>query len=61
MTPYAYASQLRVTRAQKLLLEGTPPAMAAAISGFSDQSHMTRAFKKVYGVTPAKFYKNKRR
>jgi AraC-like DNA-binding protein len=60
MTPYAYASQLRVTRAQKMLLNGETPAMAAALSGFSDQSHMTRAFKKVYGVTPAKFTKNKR-
>ncbi len=60
MTPYAYASQLRVTRAQKMLLKGETPTMAAALSGFSDQSHMTRAFKKVYGVTPAKFYKNKR-
>ncbi len=55
MTPYAYAGQLRVSRAQKLLVRGCPLSMAAVQSGFSDQSHMTRAFKKIYGVTPGKF------
>jgi AraC-like DNA-binding protein len=31
------------------------PADAAAEAGFSDQSHMTRAFVRQLGVTPARY------
>ncbi len=55
MTPYAYASQLKVIRARNLLLKGSSIADTAYESGFSDQSHMTREFKKIFGVTPGKF------
>lgn len=55
MTPYAYASQLRVIRARRLLLDGVSISETAQQSGFSDQSHMTREFKKIFGVTPGKF------
>ncbi|MFX5207153.1 helix-turn-helix domain-containing protein [Acinetobacter baumannii] len=30
-------------------------ALIAAETGFSDQSHFTRLFRRVVGVTPAKF------
>lgn len=55
MTPYAYASQLKVIRARNLLLKGSTIVDTALESGFSDQAHMTREFKKIFGVTPGKF------
>lgn len=55
MTPYAYASQLRVIRARNCLLAGDSISDAAVQSGFSDQAHMTRQFKKIFGVTPGRF------
>jgi AraC family transcriptional regulator len=41
--------------ARKLRESETPLALLAADSGFSDQSHMTRSFRAVHGVTPAVF------
>jgi len=34
---------------------GTPLARAAAEAGFADQSHLTRQFKRAYGITPARW------
>jgi AraC-like DNA-binding protein len=38
-----------------MLLKGVPIVDSAQESGFSDQAHMTREFKKIFGVTPGKF------
>ncbi|TGD93177.1 AraC family transcriptional regulator [Methylobacterium nonmethylotrophicum] len=54
-TPHAYLVQQRVRLARRLLAEGRWPAAAAAEAGFADQSHMTRAFVRQFGVTPARF------
>lgn len=54
-TPYAYLMQRRVGLARRLLATGVPPAEAAAAAGFADQSHLTRAFVRQYGVTPGVF------
>jgi len=32
-----------------------PLADAAIASGFSDQAHLTRWYKRIYGVTPGKY------
>ncbi|MCV4275796.1 helix-turn-helix domain-containing protein [Pseudomonas capsici] len=40
---------------QKLLRAGVNLTEAAYSGGFFDQSHMTRAFKKVVGMTPGSF------
>jgi AraC family transcriptional regulator len=45
----------RVARATGLLTRGLGLAEIAATAGFADQSHMTRAFRRDYGVTPARF------
>ncbi|MET0238041.1 MAG: AraC family transcriptional regulator [Kibdelosporangium sp.] len=55
MPPYAWLSQHRVNRARALLAEGHRPAQAAALTGFADQAHLTRWFRRVLGVTPGAF------
>ena len=54
-TPHAYLLQQRVRAARRLLALGSAPADAAAQAGFADQSHMTRAFVRQLGVTPARY------
>lgn len=55
ITPHAYLMQRRVSVARRRLARGEMPAEAAAAAGFSDQSHMTRAFVRYLGVTPARY------
>ncbi len=54
-TPHAYVVQRRVRLARQLLLGGETPASAAQGAGFADQSHMTRAFVRYFGITPARY------
>ncbi len=54
-TPHAYQLQQRVRLARRLLAAGQRPAEAAAGAGFADQSHLTRAFRRQFGVTPARY------
>lgn len=55
LTPYAYLSQVRVHRASGLLREGVGISLVACLTGFSDQSHLTRMFKRLVGVTPGEY------
>jgi AraC-like DNA-binding protein len=45
----------RLDRARALIRRGTPLVEAALASGFADQSHMTRHFKKAYGLSPGRW------
>jgi len=54
-TPHAYLTQYRVKQAKQWMSGGMPVAEAAVSSGFSDQSHLTRAFQRQIGVTPGRF------
>jgi AraC family transcriptional regulator len=46
----------RVCNAARLLLaSGQPISEIAAESGFCDQAHLSRAFKRVFGMTPAAY------
>jgi AraC family transcriptional regulator len=40
-----------------MLRSGTPPAEVAGMVGFADQSHLSRLFKQMTGVTPADYAK----
>jgi AraC family transcriptional regulator len=52
----AYQRQLRLEwSAQQLALGDDPLAEVATSAGFSDQSHLTRAFKQRFGSTPGDF------
>jgi AraC-like DNA-binding protein len=54
-TPHAYLIQRRVRLARRHLAGGKSPSEAATLAGFADQSHMTRAFVRQFGVTPARY------
>ena len=55
LPPHAYRKQQRVQLAKQLLRNDVPIAQVAAESGFSDQSHLTRHFKQIVGVTPGQY------
>ena len=55
---YGYATLVRVERAHRarsLLQRGLSPADVSAMTGYADQSHLTREFARMVGVTPAQF------
>lgn len=55
LPPHAYQTILKVAFARDLLAKGVRPSRAAMEAGFSDQSHLTRHFKRTLGVTPAQY------
>jgi AraC-like DNA-binding protein len=55
MPPYAYLESVRIRETQKLIETGKSLAEIAAEVGFSSQSHMTRSFKRIIGVTPGQY------
>ena len=55
MPPYAWLAQHRVARARVLLEHGHRPAEAAMLTGFADQAHLTRWFRRVVGITPGAY------
>ena len=55
MPPYTYLESVRIRHAQSLIEAGKPLAEVAIEVGFSSQSHLTRQFKKIIGVTPGQY------
>ena len=55
MAPHRYVSLQRVQHAQALLRQGATLASAASESGFCDQSHLSRRFKRLCGMTPGQY------
>jgi AraC-like DNA-binding protein len=45
----------RLQRARTLIEAGEPLAEIAAATGFTDQSHLNRHFKKAFGLTPGRW------
>ena len=50
--PHAFVLRMRLERARRLLREGSTPADVALATGFYDQPHLARVFRRVFGVTP---------
>jgi transcriptional regulator GlxA family with amidase domain len=55
VSPHRYICRLRLARAQALIRQGVPVASAATEAGFYDQSHLSRHFKTVFGITPGQY------
>jgi AraC-like DNA-binding protein len=55
LPPHAYRMRLRLGLAQRSLRRGQKPAEVAAEFGFVDQSHLTRHFRRLFGITPAEY------
>jgi len=55
LAPHQYLIQVRVERARQFLSEGAVPSVAALMTGFVDQSHLTYHFKKHLGITPGNY------
>src|SRR5205085_10522058 len=54
-SPDRYRTLRRLALARAAMESGQSLARAAAESGFADQSHMTRHFKRTYGLTPGRW------
>src|SRR6202012_4232254 len=53
LPPYKWVLKERLRRAKALMAATAPPlADIAAMAGFADQSHFTKAFRRVTGTTP---------
>jgi AraC-like DNA-binding protein len=55
LPPHQYQTQVRVARAKALLAQGLPISQVALDTGFADQSHLTRHFKRLVQVTPGRY------
>ncbi len=52
LPPHTYQTQVRISRAKTLLAKGYSIADVSHDTGFADQAHFTRQFKRLNGVTP---------
>jgi AraC-like DNA-binding protein len=55
LAPHAWRNQMRLSHALGALRAGASATDVAAASGFTDQSHFTRHFKKAFGVPPGRW------
>lgn len=55
MPPHAYQLAVRIGRARKLLAQGCRPAQVAAETGFADQAHLSRHFRRFVGTPPGHY------
>jgi len=61
ITPHCYLTQYRLNRVKSHLEQGKPLVDTAIDCGFADQSHMTRAFKRQFGISPGKLWQQYRK
>ncbi|WLS01543.1 AraC family transcriptional regulator [Shinella oryzae] len=54
-SPHRYLVMRRLECARALITAGESLAEAAFASGFADQAHLSRHFKKAHGMTPGRF------
>jgi len=54
-SPHRFQLMRRLQQARQIIVSGAGLAEAAAATGFVDQSHMNRHFKKAFGMTPGRW------
>jgi AraC family transcriptional regulator len=60
--PYSWTLQRRVAAAEHLLASTNIPVSEIAVQiGFADQSHLTKAFRRALGTTPAAWRRDQRK
>lgn len=59
-TPHRWLMEYRVMLAKEKLKSGMPIADIAVFCGFSDQSHLTRVFSEIAGVSPGSWRRQNR-
>lgn len=60
IAPQTYVRQVRIARARELICAGAELCDTAQLVGFCDQAHLTREFRKVYGVAPGRLSRDLR-
>jgi AraC-like DNA-binding protein len=55
LPPHAWRNQIRLQRSLAPLRAGASVTDVAAASGFTDQSHFTRHFRRMFGVPPGRW------
>lgn len=55
LPPHAFMLNARIEKAKLLLLDGVPPAAVAAETGFADQSHFHKTFRRILAATPRQY------
>ncbi len=55
VTPYQYLETIRISKAKRLLEQGYDLSDIAIQTGFVDQSHFSKFFKKLIGLTPKQY------
>jgi AraC-like DNA-binding protein len=57
--PHRFQVLMRIERAKRCLAAGAPISEVAIACGFADQSHLTRHFTRIVGVTPGAYLRGR--
>jgi AraC-like DNA-binding protein len=60
LPPHVYLEGVRIQKAREFLDRGEAIASAALSVGYSDQSHLTRRFKRFLGITPGQYLRERK-
>ena len=55
LPPHAYQTQIRIEQAKQLLRRDLSISQTAQATGFFDQAHFSKQFKRYVGITPGQF------
>ena len=53
-----YVASLRMSKAKELILRGVPLKDVSSMTGYMDQAHFYKSFKRFYGITPGEMQKS---
>jgi AraC-like DNA-binding protein len=60
LPPHAYLESVRIQKVRQFLDQGHSLVSAALSAGYVDQSHLTNRFKRVLGITPGQYVRNRK-